>query len=67
MLNVKITVGDIMGDSTINSHFLKMNYSKTELLIVTTPQVLRSLPPIQLEVCAHVRNLGVTWDSVQEP
>ena len=37
----------------MDSHFLKMNSSKTELFIITTPQVLRSLLPIQLEICGE--------------
>ena len=54
----------------MTSHFLKLNDSKTEVLVITPPTLAKQLQPITLQfgestvVPSHqVRDLGVTWDS----
>jgi hypothetical protein len=54
----------------MNSHFLKLNDAKTEVLVITAPAMVKHLQPITLKLGEtsvvpnqQVRDLGVTWDS----
>lgn len=54
----------------MTSRFLKLNDSKTEVLVITSPTMTKQLQPVALQLgestivpSQHARDLGVTWDT----
>ena len=50
-------------------HSMKLNATKTQMLVIGTPGMLRDVPPVSLRLCGAVthesrvlKNLGVTLD-----